>query len=225
MSIILFTGKPGNGKSCKMADVALDLLARNWRWFVKTGEKRLVATNLNLAKWVHEKYPGMVLKWSDVIEVVRLTGADILWDEVANQLDAVQWQSLPLEVKTFLREHEKRGCDIYATTQNFPSVDVSFRRLITELYECKKLFGSPRPGPCKPPVRRVWGLIILDRYEVENYEVAPRREGGFPGFLWISRDLVSAYDTLQSIKLGQFPPLKHVERKCETCQAVKILHT
>jgi len=204
------------GKSLKTADVVLGLLARNERWRKKTGEVRKVMANLQFAPWVHDRYPGMLGRWQHIEEVTNFVGVDIVWDEVANQLDARNWANLPSSVPVFLRQHEKRGCDIYATTQNFPNVEVQFRRLVTELYECVKLFGSDRPGPCKPPVTRVWGLIWLWHFDPSTYDSPqPKRTGmGFTTPVWITRELVSCYDTLQEIAVGEYPPLQHIERRC-----------
>jgi len=232
MSIILYTGKPGMGKSLKTADVVLGLLARNSRWRSKTGEIRRVMANLDFAPWVHQKYPGMLGSWSRLEELTELRGADIIIDEVANLLDARNWSNLPVSVPVFLRQHEKRGCDIYATTQNFPNVEVSFRRLVSELYECVKLCGSERPGPCKPTPKRVWGVIWLWHFDPSTYDTpSPKRVGlSFSMPLLISKELVSAYDTLQEIKQGEYPPLQHVERRCLVpgCPLMhepKVIHT
>lgn len=216
MSIILYTGRPGMGKSLKIADVVMGLLARNWRWYKKTGQLRMVQSNLRFAPHVHEQYPGMIGFWERVEDLTSMTGADIVIDEVANIFDARNWSNLPASVPVFLRQHEKRGCDIYATTQNFPNVEVAFRRLVSELYECEKFFGSDRPGPCKPDPKRIWGLIWIWHYDAATYDSPqPKRTGiGFASPLWITRDLVSCYDTLQEIKQGEFPPLQHIERRC-----------
>lgn len=216
--IILYTGKPGMGKSLKIADTVLGLLARNWRWHQKHPEEpvRKVMSNLDFAPWLHEKYPGMIGSWSQLEELTELRGADIVIDEVANLLDARNWSNLPSSVPIFLRQHEKRGCDIYATTQNFPNVEVAFRRLVTELYECDKWFGSDRPGPCKPTPKRIWGLVMLWHYDPMTYDTpTPKRTGlGFSMPFFITKDLVSCYDTLQEIKQGEYPPFKHIERRC-----------
>lgn len=226
LSIILYTGKPGEGKSLTAADKIRSLIHRNIRWYRKSGEVRVIATNLNLSKVFTDRYPGFFKKWEDVAEVCSLTGADIVWDEVANQMDSSHWQLLPLDVKVFLREHEKRGCDIYATTQNFPAVDVQFRRLVTELIECRKVIGSPRPGPCKPPVRHVWGLVWLRLFDPDTYDTTPEPIGSIWSyrFVWMSRDLVDIFDTLQSIPPGKFPPLRHMERNCPTCLKTMVMH-
>jgi len=218
MSIILYTGKPGNGKSLKMADTVLGLLARNWRYAKQTGVVRKVMSNMTFSKQLEAEYPGFIGYWERLEELTELRGADIVIDEVANLLDARHWANLPVSVPVFLRQHEKRGCDIYATTQNFPNVEVSFRRLVTELYECTKWFGSDRPGPCKPLPKRIWGLIGLTHYDPDTYDSPkPKRTGlswGFTFPLWMSRRLVDSYDTLQEIKQGVFPPLQHIERRC-----------
>jgi len=233
VAIVLYTGKPGQGKSLKVADTVLGLLARNERWRKKTGQVRRVMANLDFAPWLHDAYPGLIGTWSRIEELTELRGADIVIDEVANILDARNWANLPASVPIFLRQHEKRGCDIYATTQNFPNVEVSFRRLVTELYECTKVFGSDRPGPCKPDPRRIWGMVWLTHYDAETYDSPKPRRSGWAGLtfpLWISRTLVSCYDTLQEIKQGEYPPLQHVERRCLVPGCTlhttpKIIHT
>lgn len=177
-----------------------------------------MASNLRFAQWLEEKYPEGIVYWEKIEELTKLRGADIVIDEVANLLDARNWANLPSSVPIFLRQHEKRGCDIYATTQNFPNVEVSFRRLVTELYECSKVFGSDRPGPCKPIPKRIWGMIWLTHFDPMTYDTpTPKRMGfgmGFTWPLWITAELVSCYDTLQEIAQGAYPPLEHVERHC-----------
>lgn len=229
MTIVLYTGKPGTGKSLTAARKIEDLLRRNIRWYKKSGEVRKIYTNLKLSPVFVGRHPEFFGFWTDIAEVCSCVGADIVWDEVANQMDAAHWQLLPLDVKIFLREHEKRGCDIYATTQNFPAVDVQFRRLVNELYECRKLMGSSRPGPCKKPPKRVWGVIQLFMYDPMTYDSTPERMGGwlefFWSWFWFDKELVAIYDTLQSIPQGKFPPLRHIERVCNTCGDKKVIHT
>jgi hypothetical protein len=51
------------------------------------------------------------------------------------------------------------------------------------------------------------------------------------GFLFITRELTEAFDTQQEIKMGEYPPLHHIERKCihhddpnHKCNYKKIVH-
>jgi len=217
------------GKSLKLADIVVGLLARNARWHLKHPEEpvRRVMSNLRFSKWLEDQYPGMIGYWDRIEELTELRGADIVIDEVANLLDARNWSNLPASVPVFLRQHEKRGCDIYATTQNFPNVEVSFRRLVTELYEVTKVIGSDRPGPCKPVPRRIWGLIWITHFDPMTYDSpTPKRSGfglGFTWPLWISRALVDCYDTLAEVRLTEYPPLQHIERRC-TVPGCSLFH-
>lgn len=223
--INLYTGNPGQGKSLILADICIGLLARNARWAKKNPNRRRVAVNFPIADWVHEEYPGDIVQWESLDDLMKLHEVDVLWDEVANQLDSNDWANLSIHTKSWLRHHEKHGVDIYADTQNFMQVDVQFRRLVDQLYFIKKLIGSRRPAATKPAPSWVWGLIWIREVDKTTFSDTERKNIGTPDWLWISKKLVSVYDTKHLVNPGLYPPLQHKERHCPTCGKTHIIHS
>jgi hypothetical protein len=223
--IEVYTGKCGTGKTLKLASKMREILHRNARWYKKTGKIRKIATNSTLSEGFLKEWCGMVVNWQDVLELVKLRDVDIFWDEISTQLDATQWANLPLEAKRFLQQHRKKGIEIYGTTQTFPAVDVSMRRLVDNLFVCRKVFGSRNPSPTKPPIKLIWGLIWMKQLDPMTFEDEKPKSVGYD-WQWISRELCDMYDTTQEIEMGQYPPLKHVERHCakEGCEYVSVTH-
>ena len=223
--IEIYTGKCGTGKTLKLASKIQDILRRNLKFYLKTGEKRKVATNSTLSADFLKHWDGWIVQWSDILQLVKLKDVDIFWDEIATQLDATQWASLPLECKRFLQQHRKKGIDIYGTTQTFAAVDVSMRRLVDNLFVCRKFFGSRNPSPTKPPIKYIFGLIWMRQLDPMTFEDEKPKGVGYD-WLWISRDLCNMYDTTQEIEMGQYPLLKHVERHCskDGCDYVSVSH-
>lgn len=226
MSIRIYTGKPGSGKSLKLADVIAEILARNAKWHEQTGVLRPIVSNIKLAESVESAYPGLVKYWAEPEELIGLRDCDVIWDEIATHLDSTQWQNVPLDLKRFLQQHRKRGIDIYGSSQAFAMVDISMRRLVDELFICSKLFGSGNPSATRPDIKRIWGLIWISEVEPSSFEdEKPKRVGW--DWLTIKRSLVEIYDTRQEIKMGKYPPLKHIERHCidPNCGHVKVIHS
>jgi len=231
MSIIIYTGLPGSGKTVKLAKKASDLLWRNFRWYQKTGIKRRILTNIELNPEVLALYPpGFVETWQEPEELVKFRHVDILWDEIATHLDSTQWQNVPLELKRWLQQHRKFGIDLFCTTQDFGMVDISVRRLTSELYKLTKIFGSLDISATRPKIKRVFGLVLcreLDplAYKPESVDKQKRANFWF-SFVWISKKIVNFFDTTQEIKAGGFPKLKHIERECADldCKYHKVIH-
>jgi len=221
--ITIYSGKPGSGKSLKLADEIVGLLARNLKWNAKSGKNRKVWSNIKLSKELTDAYPGQVHYWQDPEELILAKDCDIIWDEIATHLDSTQWANVPMDLKRFLQQHRKRGIEIYGTTQAFGMVDISMRRLVDELHICYKVLGSRNPSPTKPPVKYVWGLIWINQVDPSTFDSEKQTKVG-ADWLFITRPLVSVYDTLQEIPMGQMPALRHSVRKCNTCGHEKIVH-
>jgi len=223
--IEIYTGKPGSGKSLRLARKFLDLRDRNIRYFRKTGVVRRIMSNLRFAPELERDYSDFIQYWSDPAELVQARDVDILWDEISVHLDASQWANVPLDLKKFLRQHRKRGVDIFGTSQNFASVDISMRRLVDSVYECYKIVGSGNPAPTKPPIKHIWGFIWMAQLDPMTFDDAKPRRIGYD-WLFISRELVSIYDTTQEISMGKYPPLNHIERECldPDCDFHKVIH-
>lgn len=238
----IIEGPPGQGKSLYTARIARKLLQRNKKWYDKqlrdyqialasytryvqmgviavepvVPQKRRIASNMRFSESFERVWGDWIVYWSDTQELTKMTHVDVLWDEIATELDSRNWVNLSVELKRFLSQYRKRGIDIYANTQDFSMVDVRARLMITSVSTLTKLVGSQDISVTKPKPKHIWGLIMVR--EVLNYkevEVEKKQYNLIPTFFFITKDLISIYDTTQDIPLGQMPPLKHVVRRCE----------
>lgn len=228
--IVIATGLPGSGKSIWTAQTMLDVLWRNYKFWKKSHIVRPIVSNLRLAKNIENFYAEtgkkFIYYWDDPVQLINLEDCDIFWDEIATHLDSTQWANLPLELKRFLQQHRKRGIDIYGNTQDFDMVDISMRRLTENVVYLRKTLGSRSPSATRPPIKRVWGLILKFDVDPDSFVEKKKRYAGFPRFLWITKKKVFAFDTHQEIVVGKYPPLRHIERYCmdENCEYHKVIH-
>lgn len=216
MPIILYTGRPGSGKSAKLADTTLNLLLRNEKIFKKTGLRRLVCSNLKLTDKYTERFKDFLFYWSDPSQLIKFKDCDVIWDEIATHLDSTNWKEVPLSLKRWLQQHRKLGVEIFGTTQDFAMVDISMRRMTSELKMLRKIIGSRDKSSTKPDVKYIWGLVIVRNLNPEQYSEDKKLNQAFGwGFMLITRELVEIFDTTQEIEQGIYPPLKHIERHCD----------
>jgi len=241
MSIIIFTGLPGAGKSYKLARTAIDMLYRNKRFYERQLARyergdidtppvlRPLVSNLRFSDEVVAEFPGQIFYWKDTAELISMRDVDVLWDEIAVDLDATHWANMSLELKRWLQQHRKRGVDIYGTAQDFAQIDKSMRRLCSDLVYLKKLIGSGDKSATRPEVEYVWGIIFSRSLDPVAYdESKSKQQAGVQGmsFMWLSRKLVDVFDTTQEIEAGKYPPMRHIERDCEVpnCPFHKVMH-
>lgn len=226
--ICIYTGLPGAGKSQKMAKTMLDILVRNRKWYKKSGILRKVHTNMRLSpQYEHEFGEFLAPYWTDPEQLVKMRDCDVFIDEIATYFDSTQWANMPLPVKRWLQQHRKFGIEIYGTTQDFAMIDKSMRRMTTDLFLLKKLFGSRDKSTTKPDPKWIWGLVALRELDPTTYdEQTSKFQTGLPGFMWIDREGTQIFDTTQEIKSGKYPSLNHIERDCslESCSFTKIVH-
>jgi hypothetical protein len=225
--IIVYDGLPGAGKTAKLADLGLSLLEKNRRIHKKYGHIRQVAANIKFSTDVEKKYSLYIRYWSELTELIDLRDVDILIDEVAVYFDAQEWALLPASAKRFLRQHRKRGIDIYATTQSFDTVDISMRRLTDQLCSVSRIFGSRTPSPTRPQSKNPFCLSIIR--EVDTKSFADQRNDykyvGLPTIELFTKASIFAFDTTQEIKTSEYPPLRHIERVCPDCGFTKVVHS
>lgn len=225
--ICIFTGLPGAGKSQKMAITMIEVLYRNKKWFEKSGKKRQIYSNLRLSAEVEKEFEGFISHWSEPSELVFLRDVDVFWDEIATHLDSTQWQNMSLEIKRWLQQHRKFGIEIYGTTQDFAMIDKSMRRMTSNLFILSKLFGSRDKSSTTPNVKYIWGLVLVRSLDPTSYdETISKQMGGWPSFMFLTRQGVELFDTTQEIQAGRYPPLNHIERDCirAGCTFHKIIH-
>jgi len=226
--IAIFTGLPGAGKTLKLADTALKVLWRNKKLRKKGFPPRYLYSNIHFHPDVENEYPGQIRDWADPAELVALRDADVLWDEIATHLDATQWQNMSLELKRWLQQHRKYGIEIYGTTQDFAQIDKSMRRLTSDLLLMSKLLGTRDISPTMPSVKYPLGLILVRHLDPTVYDEQKSKFGtnGIPRFMLITKTRVMVFNTREEIKMGKYPPLRHIARDCEQtdCPFHKVLH-
>jgi len=230
---VIFSGKESSGKSLKLAMLVVDLIYRNSNWNKVTGKDRPIVSNMHFAKHIEElaKDMGVTIKyWRNLEELIVYTEADIICDEVGNYFDSRMWADLALDVRTWLTQGAKMGIEFYGGAQDFAQVDKSFRRLVQagDLLYITKVMGSRRPSATKPPVKKIWGVCLVQKLNPEGYDEDKKKfdGAGLPSFFFIRKEYCEIFNTSQKIQRSSPPPLKHIERNCELswCSVHKVQH-
>ncbi len=213
MAIYIYNGIPGSGKSLKLADRALCILERNKRHYIKTFKKtkgtapvlRVLYSNMKFTQQIEDKYKELLAYWVDPAELVKLRDVDIIWDEVATYLDSTQWANVPLELKRWLQLHRHFGIDIFGSTQDFPMIDISMRRLVKGAYIVRKVVGSRDKSATRPEVKNPWGVVFLWEIDKEtmNKDKEEYKTNMIPELLFITKKLCNTFDTTQELKSGK----------------------
>lgn len=214
----IIEGAPGQGKSLYTARLVRKLVARNKKWKEKSGIVRKIFSNIHFSPSFYDENSEFLAYWRSPLELTQISDADVIWDEIATELDSRNFASLPDELKILLSQYRKRGIDIYANTQDFSMVDARARLMVTRVATLNKMIGSPDPSPTKPPIKRIWGLIAVR--EVENYketDPAKKEYGWVPSFFFIDREDVDLYDTRQAISAGSLP-VRKLRREVQICE-------
>jgi len=213
----ILEGAPGQGKSYMTAMLTRKLLKRNKKWCEKTQIKRKIWSNIKFASWFEEEAKGYLEYWTDSNELIRLRDIDVIWDEIATDLDSRNWTELSPEMKRFLSQYRKRGIDIYANTQDFSMIDQRARLMITRVQALKKIIGSPDISNTKPIPKHIWGIIITRDFL--NFKTSvdqeKRKYSLLFGVSFLTKDGISIYDTTQDIPASKGVALKHKIRYCE----------
>lgn len=228
-------GPPGQGKSLSFAIKAETLLRRNKRWFKRTGKIREIHSNVKFSEKFEQEAGEYLKYWTDINDVCKIRDADLLWDEIATEIDARNWANLSVEVKRFLSQYRKRGVDIFANTQDFSMIDARARLMITKVTTLKKLIGSRDISNTKPDPKRIWG-IVMERQVLNYKETDPEKKqyDFIPSFFLIERKYTDMYNTTQDIPAGAPAPLKHHTVYCEkhtkfggdgSCTFCQVRHT
>jgi len=228
----IYSGLESSGKSLRLAKVVADLVYRNSKWREESGIARPIISNLKFSadfeEWAKEM--GVpITYWKNLDELIEYRDADIIIDEVGTYFDARLWADLSLDVRRWLTQGAKTGIEIYGSAQDFAQVDLAFRRLVNHLYHITKLFGSGRPSPTKPPVKRIWGVCSMRELNPREYKEDKKsfdKTSVFPTFFLIERRYCEIFDTTQKIDRSTPPPYKHIERYCgdENCGFHKTVH-
>jgi len=226
----IYSGLESSGKSLYLAKEAESILNRNAKWYRKSGIARPIRSNMEFSEWfkakAEEQHIPLIL-WEDLDEIVGTHDCDIIIDEIGTYFDARTWADLTLPTRRWIAQAAKLGVEIYGAAQDFAQVDISFRRLVNELWYIKKLMGSPRPSNTKPPVKHIWGLCMMRDLDPRNYSETDnefKTTSWIPKFFFIRRHDCKIFDTKQMIRRSRLQPLLHEERLCPECGFEKISH-
>jgi len=226
--ITLYTGRPGTGKSLFMADKMTKILKRNQKYLKKTGKVRAIYSNMKLNPNLEKKFETFINYWENPEQLIWIRDADVFWDEIATHLDASQYKDTPLDLKRWLQQHRKFGVEIYGTTQDFAMIDIAMRRMTQKVFLLRKIFGSRDPSPTRPPVKNIWGFIFKWFVDPIDYKEEQKNSQitGLPSIFRITEKRVNFFDTRQEIKMGKYPPLRHIVRRCidPECDFLKTVH-
>jgi len=131
----IIEGQPGNGKSLYTAKIVQKLVKRNIKWFERSGVIRPIYSNLkftpefeqsSIIEVVSENDGEQKLEkvsllryWLTVDEVSKLRDCDLIWDEIATEMDARTFASLSDEIKRFLSQYDKEVLRFMPTLRTF----------------------------------------------------------------------------------------------------------
>lgn len=158
MSIRLWTGRPGTGKTYTLVRELLKLLDRGevvysnfrieWHGHVRKEWKigRRYFRSFGLQYWLpriyrkHVHVPETNLRsWTELHELTELHHCIIAMDEAHMYLNSRKWERLPFEFMRKLAQHRKDAVHIYGTVQNIRRIDVVARELVDYWYICRKI--------------------------------------------------------------------------------------
>jgi len=226
----VFIGKEGSGKTLLMGQESERILYRNVHLHKKTGFMRPIVSNIAYSAQFLAKARKLgvpVKAWRDIEELQNLTECDLFIDEVGAYFDARTFSDLPLATRLWLAQAQKLGVHIYAGAQDWAQIDVSFRRLVSSLYEVKKIAGSRRPSLSLPGSKFPWAIILIWRIApASTSESAELRTlSVLPEFFFVGRKKVSRFDTNARIAETAAPPLKRIQRHWTNPQTGKVEYT
>jgi len=228
---VIFTGLESAGKSYFLAAKARELVNRNATWHKRWGITRPIVSNLRFSTHFENKADEMhvpIRYWNRLQDIAGIEECDLLWDEIGTFLDARLWANLSLDVRRWLAQSAKVGVNMYGTAQDFAQIDLSFRRLVSNLYEVRKIAGSMRPSRTKPPAGTPWALFNVAELQAQPYDEQNKKvvDNFWWLFGWHVLDLktIDVFDTRQRQEKSPPMPLEHVERVCKECGKVHIAH-
>jgi len=228
---IIYSGLESSGKSLKLAMEAERVLDRNAKWKKRSGIARAIYSNMRFGKKFEAKANAQgipIIIWENLEELVVVHDADIFIDEIGTYFDSRTWTDLSLDIRRWIAQGAKTGIEIYGAAQDFAQIDISFRRLVNELWYIKKMLGSPRPAATRPPVRTIWGVCMMRELDPRAYKETDnefKTASLIPRFFLIRRCHCETFDTGQLIKRSKLIPFKHAERTCADCGFNKIIHS
>lgn len=213
-SKIIFTGKESSGKTLAMAGAIDFCLNRNKMWYEKYGFKRKIVTNMVIKPDYLDKWKDYIMFFDNMDELTQYRGVDIFWDEIHAYFSAEKRKPLPIDLNRWLSQGAKGGNRIYGTAQEFHSIHVDFRRLVSNVYLMNKIIGSSRGGYNLPPTSGIWGLIAIKEVRIDPYnELEPEYINRFPMIRRIYEHYCDIFDTYQLVNKSAIDKKKAVSNR------------
>lgn len=207
MSIVIYTGKPGHGKTIALMREFVKVCKKNEKIFNETGFRRRVKTSILPSPSLYARYAFYIEIFNDLDWLPYERDCDIFIDEMGSYFDSRQWASLAPEVIHALRLHRHRGIDIYGATQEFSQVDLTIRRLTTRLYRSKKWWSTKEPVKGQ---KQSFALMIatVGTVKPEHREIDTEFQETEQNHLCIyDKDDFNLYDTHQEVSMVPLSPL------------------
>lgn len=215
LKIYCYYGAKGQGKSYFCAYMAVNVIAqyrRAEKRYPKIGHRQFWSSQRfseeyeKLELWDAETNPdGRLHYWAHPSQLYNLKNVDILWDEIGKDLPAGSFASTPKRLKQVFSHLRKRGNRLFANTQIYEDIDVSFRRQIDYAYEIKKVMGSKDVSATMPAPKFIWGVMRMRRFDpifLEHQRDPEKRDMMYDGIgrlYFIRRRYVKIYDTHHEI--------------------------
>jgi len=224
-----WTGEKGHGKSFLMAKHLWGDMLRNRHFHDDLGlplRKIKVMKTLGLAPELLEEWKGYLELFDNLVELPTFRDCDVYSDDITLRLSARAWDMLSLDVQDWLTASERLGCHFYFTAVNFKRVVIDFRENTDELSVVTKGWGSRRPTPTMPPVKRIWGFIHECQVPINEFRSDSFDESNYSGgrWHWLKKEFIAMYDhTNVSLRTG-YPPYDYIERQCNDEACPKAPH-
>jgi len=139
--IYAFTGKTGSGKTFNMVRHAfryyrkgVDIYSNTILNFEHYGKPSL------FERLVRRTDRGRITYFEDITEILEAKNGLILFDEAQVLFNARNWEALPPEFQYKLQQHRKHRLDLFCTTQNMGTIDISYRRLVQRWFHHEGIF-------------------------------------------------------------------------------------
>jgi len=223
--IYAFTGKTGSGKTYRMVHFAhdywlqgVDIFSNTVLNFQPSRRFRLVNRLRRLFRRP-ELVTGRIVYFENINEILEVRNGLILFDEAQVLFNARSWESLPEEFQYKLQQHRKHRLDLFCTTQNMGTIDITYRRLVQFWYHHEPVWtlGDLTFGLFRAKMKDVDELYN----SVDDLQVTDLGQSFFTiGSIFKWRKAL--YDTLYDIGFQRFrtvwitqynPALNKMERK------------
>lgn len=181
--IIGIVGLYGGGKTMALTRYLEDV--RN-----KHGDNVYIATN-----YFYKGQDFSLDTWRDML---RIYDKPIIfgYDELQNEFNSREYKSFPVSLMTILTQNRKgNGKQIIYTTQDYETVDKSFRRLTQWIWACKTRFG--RLTSVRVYDREDYEMLISTPEVNKRMRIKPMKSWKFVQTDYI-RDCYDSYQMLDS---------------------------